>query len=65
MSMDPKRLAAINEALEQFGRGEPITAQCPICERVLVAIEVAVTGTLVIACPDQHTYARFRRAPPG
>jgi hypothetical protein len=55
---------AIGEALQQHARGEPITASCPTCGRTLEVADVAVTGALVVACPERgHLYVRFKRAP--
>jgi hypothetical protein len=53
-------LVAVGEALAQWRRGEPITARCSKCERVLEVTRVEATGTLVVACPDGHTYFRAK-----
>jgi hypothetical protein len=56
-------LPGIHEALGQLGRGERVTARCSVCGAVLEAVEVPVTGALVILCATGCTRFRARRAP--
>jgi len=54
-------LAAVGEALRQWGTGEQVTARCAKCGMALVVEEVPETGTLVVRCPNGDTYFRAKR----
>ncbi|HMG23131.1 MAG TPA: hypothetical protein VK607_17465 [Kofleriaceae bacterium] len=53
-------LVAVGDALAQWRAGAPITARCLTCQRVLEVTRVEATATLVVACPDGHTYFRAK-----
>lgn len=55
-------LAAVGEALAQWRRGEPITARCITCGRILEVTEVQATGTTVVLCPEGHTSYRSKHS---
>lgn len=55
-------LAAVGEALAQIRDGKAVTARCVKCGKQLLVEDVAATGTLVIRCPDGHTFFRARRS---
>lgn len=55
-------LVAVGEALQQYGRGEPITARCDKCEQALEVAELPELGVLVVTCPGKHVSFRAKRS---
>jgi hypothetical protein len=53
-------LASIDAALEQSGRGEPITSRCIHCAELIAVVRVP--GAIHVGCPCNKTRARFRVA---
>jgi hypothetical protein len=57
-------LETVGVALTQRRLGQSVTAACIKCGQVLVVEEVEATGTLIVRCPDDHTFFRARRGNP-
>jgi len=58
-------LRAIEEALQDYENGRPITARCPGCGEPLKVVEVEATGALWVGCDTGDTSMRISRRRPA
>jgi hypothetical protein len=59
-------LAQAEQALDEYGKRQPITARCPICEGLMTVTDLPEVGTIWVTCPEGCTkfHLNYKPTPP-
>jgi hypothetical protein len=49
------QLAHVIKAIQEYERGQEVTARCPTCHELLTITNIEVIGTLWVTCPNGCT----------